>query len=186
MVLIRAYDPEDEENYETCGGALINSQFVLTAGHCVCIQSQYSNVPCDFYGNLKYDPKRVLRTYVGVNSERLQNVQQNPKTFLHQVEAVFKHQDWDGSGYTSPDLALIKLQQPVKFQFHGPRKALPVCLPSSKDHDGLFDSHAYVAGWGRARNKDCFTDNAGPNRHDRCRSTFIYEGQKRTGCIKDQ
>ena len=32
VVLIRAISPQDPEAYETCGGALINSLYVLTAG----------------------------------------------------------------------------------------------------------------------------------------------------------
>ena len=38
-------------------------------------------------------------------------------------------------------------------------------------------------GWGRIRNEDCFTDNFGPNRHDRCRFPFFYEGKLYRNCL---
>ena len=43
-----------------------------------------------------------------------------------------------------------------------------------------------VKGWGRVRNEDCFTDNFGPNRHDKCREPFFYEGKRLKGCQMDK
>ena len=40
----------------------------------------------------------------------------------------------------------------------------------------------HVKGWGTVRNEDCFTDNFGPNRHDKCREPFFYEGRLLKGC----
>lgn len=40
VTLIRAYDPNDKEFYESCGGTLLNDLHILTAGHCVCMQNK--------------------------------------------------------------------------------------------------------------------------------------------------
>ena len=42
----------------------------------------------------------------------------------------------------------------------------------------------HVKGWGTVRNEDCFTDNFGPNRHDKCRFPYIYEGNLLRHCLK--
>ena len=41
-----------------------------------------------------------------------------------------------------------------------------------------------VKGWGRTRNQACFTDSYGPNRHDKCRFPYIYEGKLYKHCLK--
>jgi hypothetical protein len=64
----------------------------------------------------------------------------------------------------SADLALIKLAKTVVFVAD---TLIPVCLPHKPV--SLHGQKAYVSGWGRTRNDDCFTDNFGPERHTKCR-----------------
>ena len=39
-------------------------------------------------------------------------------------------------------------------------------------------------GWGRTKNEGCFTNDNGPNRHDRCRFPFYYNGRQFSSCLK--
>jgi hypothetical protein len=71
----------------------------------------------------------------------------------HSVDAVIKHNGWDGSGATFPDLAIIKLTRKVKFNLEKPativdenNSILPACLPTPNIRKQLYNTKAFVAG----------------------------------------
>ena len=70
----------------------------------------------------------------------------------HGIVAVIKHNDWDGSGATFPDIAIIKLARKVKFNINtsvgiiGMNSILPACLPNRKIRHHLYNTKAFVAG----------------------------------------
>ena len=68
--------------------------------------------------------------------------------YKHDVKEVITHDNWDGSRYTYPDLALIKLAKKVKFytERYGRDSVVPVCLSNKNIQKDIFDSEAFVAG----------------------------------------
>jgi hypothetical protein len=71
----------------------------------------------------------------------------------HSVDAVIKHNGWDGSGATFPDIAIIKLARKLKFKLKKPgafleekNPILPACLPNSDIRKQLYNTKAFVAG----------------------------------------
>ena len=126
----------------------------------------FSNVNCDQYGKMQYDPKEVIKVYIGLNEFNIKDLEKNPEVhkYKHSVDSVIKHENWDGSGLTSPDLALIKLAKKVLFVSNpfSTQQMIPACMPEKNVK--LYGSEVFVNGWGRTRNEACFTDNNGPNR----------------------
>merc|ERR1711964_545158 len=107
-----------------CGGTLINSRWVVTAGHCV---HRYENSP------------RSFKVRVGDHDR---NRQEGSEVEI-QVERVFKHERYN-SRNLDYDIALFKLAKPAIFN----KWVQPACLPSA---DVPVDTECYITGWGKIR-----------------------------------
>ncbi|XP_070504895.1 uncharacterized protein [Chironomus tepperi] len=109
-----------------CSGTLISDQFILTAAHCIHNK-----------GNSRYDADRITVTLGTADSSENKGV-------IRKVVETKMHPDWNdivGTPYDA-DLAIIKLDRPVKFS----NKIRPACLP--KSHEKVFEIEGYVAGFG--------------------------------------
>ena len=107
-----------------CGGTLINSQYVVTAAHCVV----------DMVAS-------EMLVMVGTNSQNTA-LQLNSNAFF--VSDIVYHMNYFDSNFTSGyDIAIIKLENPVTFS----TTVSPICLPLASDSTTVYYKILTVTGW---------------------------------------
>ncbi|CAD7093306.1 unnamed protein product [Hermetia illucens] len=106
-----------------CGGALINEEWIVTAGHCV-------------------DDLLISQIRIRVGEYDFSHVQEQLPYIERAVAAKVVHPQYNYNSYEY-DLAVVKLEKPLEFADH----VSPICLPATDDL--LIGQNATVTGWGR-------------------------------------
>jgi serine proteinase stubble len=106
-----------------CGGAVLNENFIATAGHCV-------------------DDLLTSQIRIRVGEYDFSHIQEQLPYIERAISKKIVHPKYNFYTYEY-DLALVRLDQPLEFAPH----ISPICLPATNDL--LVGENATLTGWGK-------------------------------------
>lgn len=139
-----------------CGGAILNENWIATAGHCV-------------------DDLLTSQIRIRVGEYDFSSVQEELPYVERSVARKVVHPKYNFFTYEY-DLALVQLDKPLEFANH----IRPICLPASDDL--LIGENATVTGWGRLSEGGTLPSVLQEVQvpivsNDRCKSMFLRAGR---------
>ncbi|XP_013198641.1 uncharacterized protein LOC106141535 [Amyelois transitella] len=139
VLLKTTFDYGSSEASFNCGGSLISSFYVLTAGHCV-VDDNARVKDIEIY-LAEFDKRtfpRDCKNILGEGQKCVENI-------VIRAENFFPHPNYDNDRLFN-DIALIKLQRPAPYTDY----IRPICLPPiNVDEPDFFNLRLAVSGWGR-------------------------------------
>lgn len=139
-----------------CGGAVLNENWIVTAGHCV-------------------DDLLTSQIRIRVGEYDFSSMQEEFPFLERAVSQKLVHPQYNFFTYEY-DLALVRLEQPLTFAPH----ISPICLPGSDDL--LIGENATVTGWGRLSEGGTLPSilqevSVPIVSNDKCKSMFLRAGR---------
>ncbi|XP_017040017.1 spaetzle-processing enzyme [Drosophila ficusphila] len=147
MVLLRYKKLFPESYMFGCGGALLNSRYVLTAGHCVSSRDlEKSGATLNSVRLGEWDTRTDPDCAVQMNGKRICA----PNHIDIEVEKHIIHEQYTPNSVDQRnDIALLRLKQSVTYTDY----VRPICLPTGDLVRNNFVGYGMdVAGWGLTEN----------------------------------